>query len=575
MEEVSAFAAYQNQNGGAAKKVATNKSPKANKQKKGYVQQPTVEPQKKRKLTENSGVQAHAQPQPQATASKASKTSAVTSSVAAVKGTAASSIAAKKKKTTQSQPIGVTMQQNGSAFASPSLSNSNVNLSSVAKGQDAFAHILHAPDNMDIKKFMKEHWEKRPLHITRRNNEHYDNLKVSTRTIDEMLRNNIVEFTKNLDITSYENGIRETHNPDGRALPGAVWEFYQNGCSVRLINPQTFIGPLHNYCATLQEYFHCLVGANVYLTPPNSQGFAPHYDDIEAFVLQIEGKKEWTLYPPRSENEKLPRESSGNFEQNEIGEPACQPIILTPGDMLYFPRGWIHQAKTVPNCHSLHITLSVYQKNSYAELFDELTKQALKNAIDTDIAFRRGVPVDIWNEFGETYSGCDSSERREAMKNVLTHMFNRLVNHLDFDAAVDKMAVKFQHDALPPVLNTAEKVRTTFGTAPLLHNNGKIEMPSMDEGTEVRLLRAHIVRLVKVDNAYHLYYYADNSKEYHGSDLNYIEVEEATVMCIKKLIQEYPKYTPIHSLSDNIEEAETVVLDLWDRGLLMTKKPLE
>lgn len=49
----------------------------------------------------------------------------------------------------------------------------------------------------------------------------------------------------------------------------------------------------------LQEYFGCFVGANAYLTPPNSQGFAPHYDDIEAFVLQIEGSKNWKVYKPR------------------------------------------------------------------------------------------------------------------------------------------------------------------------------------------------------------------------------------------------------------------------------------
>lgn len=36
-----------------------------------------------------------------------------------------------------------------------------------------------------------------------------------------------------------------------------------------------------------------------YLTPAGSQGFAPHYDDIEAFVMQLEGKKKWKLYHPR------------------------------------------------------------------------------------------------------------------------------------------------------------------------------------------------------------------------------------------------------------------------------------
>lgn len=36
-----------------------------------------------------------------------------------------------------------------------------------------------------------------------------------------------------------------------------------------------------------------------YLTPPGTQGFAPHYDDIEAFVVQLEGKKHWRVYSPR------------------------------------------------------------------------------------------------------------------------------------------------------------------------------------------------------------------------------------------------------------------------------------
>ncbi|KAI6657455.1 hypothetical protein LOD99_201 [Oopsacas minuta] len=53
-----------------------------------------------------------------------------------------------------------------------------------------------------------------------------------------------------------------------------------------------------------------------YLTPANSQGFAPHYDDIEAFILQIEGEKEWKLHPPRNKDEILARESSGKLKCN-------------------------------------------------------------------------------------------------------------------------------------------------------------------------------------------------------------------------------------------------------------------
>jgi len=63
--------------------------------------------------------------------------------------------------------------------------------------------------------------------------------------LDKILRDNYILFTKNIDITSYVDGVRETHNPLGRALPSIVWDYYLNDCSVRMLNPQTFIPQLH------------------------------------------------------------------------------------------------------------------------------------------------------------------------------------------------------------------------------------------------------------------------------------------------------------------------------------------
>lgn len=68
---------------------------------------------------------------------------------------------------------------------------------------------------------------------------------MSTPMIDTILRDFYMQFTKNVDVTSYSDGKRETHNPIGRALPSVVWDYYMNGCSVRLLNPQTFIPKLH------------------------------------------------------------------------------------------------------------------------------------------------------------------------------------------------------------------------------------------------------------------------------------------------------------------------------------------
>ena len=85
-------------------------------------------------------------------------------------------------------------------------------------------------------------------------------------------------------------------------------------------------------------------------------------------LFSISGKKHWKVYSPRSPDEFLPRLSSENFTQEEIGEPIME-VDMEPGDVLYFPRGYIHQASSTKE-HSLHITMSVYQKTSYADLLE-------------------------------------------------------------------------------------------------------------------------------------------------------------------------------------------------------------
>lgn len=71
----------------------------------------------------------------------------------------------------------------------------------------------------------------------------------------------------------------------------------------------------------------------MYLTPAGSQGFSPHYDDIDAFVLQLEGAKRWRCYRPPSEQDFLARFSSPDFAEDAIGDPVLD-IVLEPGDLL-------------------------------------------------------------------------------------------------------------------------------------------------------------------------------------------------------------------------------------------------
>ncbi|XP_072382139.1 bifunctional lysine-specific demethylase and histidyl-hydroxylase NO66 isoform X2 [Diabrotica undecimpunctata] len=146
--------------------------------------------------------------------------------------------------------------------------------------------------------FFKQYWEVKALHI-QHNSAYYFSDILTTAKLDSIFRKFPLYYTKNVDVVSYENGLKEVHNEEGKVVASALYDYYANGCSIRLLNPQTYDQRVHLLVSTLQEYFGTLVGANIYLTPPNSQGFAPHYDDIEAFVIQLEGRKHWKLYKPR------------------------------------------------------------------------------------------------------------------------------------------------------------------------------------------------------------------------------------------------------------------------------------
>ncbi|KAL5699668.1 hypothetical protein ACHQM5_030540 [Ranunculus cassubicifolius] len=87
-------------------------------------------------------------------------------------------------------------------------------------------------------------------------------------------------------------------------------------------------------------------GANTYLTPPNSQGLARHYDDHCVFVCQLFGQKQWTVYPCSTLH--LPRlyEPLGSVVGPEADIPESKHFVLGEGDILYIPRGCPHEACT-------------------------------------------------------------------------------------------------------------------------------------------------------------------------------------------------------------------------------------
>ncbi|KAH9499620.1 Ribosomal oxygenase 1 [Bulinus truncatus] len=341
-------------------------------------------------------------------------------------------------------------------------------------------------------RFFAELWEKKPL-LVKRHTSDYNKGWFSTAELDKILRQENIQWGVNLDATSFINDKRETHNQMGRAHAPVVWDMYQAGCSLRLLNPQTYSRNVWKVLSVLQEYFGCCVGANIYLTPPGTQGFAPHFDDIEAFIIQLEGKKHWRLYSPRNDEEILPRFSSGNFSQQDMGEPILD-TVLEAGDLLYFPRGTIHQGNATDE-HSLHITVSCYQMNTWGDLLQKLLPAAVEIALQENAEFRAGLPRNYLNYMGIVHSEKNVPERASFTEKI-NSLVTSLMDYLPVDSACDQMGKQFMFDSMPPVLSEGEKSCSIHGSGERWEPNLKrvVGVSELQPDTAIKLIRRHAVR---------------------------------------------------------------------------------
>jgi len=137
----------------------------------------------------------------------------------------------------------------------------------------------------------------------------------------------------------------------GRVIPSALAEHYLDGATIILQHLHDSIGTLGALCRQLELRLSAHAQANVYLTPAGAQGFAPHADTHDVFVLQIAGRKQWRLH--------------GGAQG--MGPGPAEAFTLGPGDCLYIPRGVVHDAASGEQGPSLHITLGLVA-NSWADL---------------------------------------------------------------------------------------------------------------------------------------------------------------------------------------------------------------
>jgi mannose-6-phosphate isomerase-like protein (cupin superfamily) len=220
---------------------------------------------------------------------------------------------------------------------------------------------------------------------------------------------------------------------DGSMLDVAkIYQLFEEGATLTLAFLDTVLASLERLCREIEIELSMPLQANVYLTPPNEQGANVHYDTHDVFVLQVSGSKQWTIY-----DSPLPLPLSGQAYDPDVHRPGTptQEFELGAGDVLYIPRGWLHQARAT-SATSLHITAGVL-RYTWADLLLELVSRV---ALE-EPTFRKALPVGFARE------GFDRTAARETLQGLLLELRARA----DADAMLEHFIERFIADC-PPLL---------------------------------------------------------------------------------------------------------------------------
>lgn len=163
----------------------------------------------------------------------------------------------------------------------------------------------------------------------------------------------------------------------GHGLRAWADQQYQRGATLLFTGIGRFVPALAALQRALEELLRGPVNANLYITPPHSQGFRPHFDPHDVIVLPVSGHKQWHLYGSWVP---LPTKAlRAAVDPSRIGAPRLSPT-LSPGDLLYLPRGVVHEAHAQAS-PTIHLTFGILPP-TWGEVLEEALRHAGLRAED-------------------------------------------------------------------------------------------------------------------------------------------------------------------------------------------------
>lgn len=237
--------------------------------------------------------------------------------------------------------------------------------------------------------FRLDYWEQRPLHVARPLPAWCGTLP-AIGDLDAIISLTSAPANVANELRLVRNGAEGSEDlavergADGRPDMSTIYRAYASGWTV-VVNA---VDQRHPHVARLSlgvgRALGHRVGVNLYFTPSGSQGFHAHVDGHDVFILQLEGRKAWRVFPPDYllplEEQRVP------VHRDRLGPPLLE-VTLEPGHVLYIPRGFIHEGAAEDEA-SMHLTIGIHVLR-----WIDVVEAGLRELAVEDVRFRRTAPA--------------------------------------------------------------------------------------------------------------------------------------------------------------------------------------
>lgn len=201
----------------------------------------------------------------------------------------------------------------------------------------------------------------------------------------------VVWFLDHADLTYPNTGLVLNKTPISTSTISKSEIIYwrEQGATLILTGAHRWHPTLSKYVLELHRQLSAYlqtssIQVNCYLSSPHHQGFDLHYDMHDVFVIQIQGEKAWSVFPPS-----MPW--IGNRDTSLTApETPYLDCVLSQGDVLYIPKGHWHAA-VAQDADSLHLTVGVHVRTGID--FLQWVTERLTHASVDGASWRQHLPA--------------------------------------------------------------------------------------------------------------------------------------------------------------------------------------